>query len=136
MHASVILCVLLCSSEIWPWFSERISPVLAPWAFEAAGDSKRRIASLEMLATLLCFFAFAGKQVAGQARMLFPAATDNQGNSFAQGNHLPLGSQMLLLLKLGNMLNHLASDNLKISTATFGMHMHTYAPDNSMGAWR
>ena len=24
MHSSVILCVLLCSSEIWPWFSERI----------------------------------------------------------------------------------------------------------------
>ena len=65
------------------WFAERISPALAPWAFEAAGDSKRRIASLEMLATLLCFFAFAGKQVAGQAQMLFPAATDNQGNSFA-----------------------------------------------------
>eukprot|EP00974_Lingulodinium_polyedra_P020685 2001991-Lingulodinium_polyedra.AAC.1 len=54
----------------------------APWAY-AAGEPFRTIASLELLASLLCMVAFEPKEpVSAQANLLLAGATDNRGNAY------------------------------------------------------
>ena len=61
------------------WFSERLSHSNAPWLY-AAGEAYRKIAALELVATLAAVVVFGiPKGATGTFRC--SAATDNQGNS-------------------------------------------------------
>ena len=64
------------------WFSIRLTKKNASWVFDG-GEPFRKIASLELLGTLLCVLAFPPEGV-GKSRMLtLTAMTDNQGNAAA-----------------------------------------------------
>ena len=65
------------------WFSLRLSPTTAPWAFEK--ESFRYIASFELLATLIALMVFvepAGPAGLSRGIVGFSAGTDNQGNAW------------------------------------------------------
>ena len=64
------------------WFSVTLNPQNAPWAFEPK-HPKRRIAALELLATLLCVILFDNPgDPAAEGTLLMSGGTDNQGNGF------------------------------------------------------
>jgi hypothetical protein len=65
-----------------PWYSVVVTPESCPWAFAPKGP-QRRIASLELLATLVCVVYFlpgVPRHEMGVLRL--SGGTDNQGNGF------------------------------------------------------
>jgi hypothetical protein len=69
-----------------PWFAMKITRKFAPWAFKH-GEPFRAIASLELLATLICIIAFVESGLVEATTGLavlgsIGGSTDNQGNSF------------------------------------------------------
>jgi len=70
--------------EMARWFSIRLTKKNAAWAFEG-GEPFRKIASLELMGTLLCILAFPPGDRAreGTPLITFTATTDNLGNKAA-----------------------------------------------------
>ena len=65
------------------WFSIKITRRIAPWVF-AGGEPFRKIATLELLATLLCVLAFPPPEEGARNEVLtLSAGTDNLGNTMA-----------------------------------------------------
>jgi hypothetical protein len=63
------------------WFSVKITPLTAPWAFIKEGEAYRVIASLELFATMLCAMLFVEPDVnSSRSRVFFTGVTDNAGN--------------------------------------------------------
>ena len=61
------------------WFSLRLTPDTAPWAFDK-GEPFRAIASLELLGTLVALKVFVSGSTPGTGVVSLTASTDNQGN--------------------------------------------------------
>ena len=68
-------------SAVW-WFQLEIQPDECPWAF-VDGDSTRRIASLEMLSTLVLAALLIQHGSSTLLRLQLALISDNQGNVFA-----------------------------------------------------
>jgi hypothetical protein len=63
------------------WFSYRLDPVSAPWAFCKQGQAFRTIAALELYATLMCIMLFApAADGTSEVSLMMSGITDNQGN--------------------------------------------------------
>ena len=78
------------------WFSVELDRFNASWAY-AAGESFRRIASLELFTTLLCVMLLPlGSGNAGKQRLL-TGETDNRGNSFAVGRWSTTKAQLSMM---------------------------------------
>ncbi len=70
------------STSLSPWFSCRLTRSTSPWAYAKGGQPFRTIAALEALAVLYAvrlFKPWLGSD--GCGAVMFPAFTDNQGNS-------------------------------------------------------
>ena len=65
------------------WFTIKITRKMAPWVF-SGGEPFRKIATLELLATLLCVLAFPPPEKGARNEVLtLSAGTDNLGNTMA-----------------------------------------------------
>jgi hypothetical protein len=65
-----------------PWYAEEILPEDAPWLFEEGRENTfRRIAALEMLATIACVRLFGDHQRHNGKLVKLVGETDNKGNS-------------------------------------------------------
>jgi hypothetical protein len=66
------------------WFSYRLTPDTAPWAFARKGQAFRVISSLELFASLLCVMIFGfedeGTTVHTAAKITMKGVTDNKSN--------------------------------------------------------
>jgi hypothetical protein len=97
------------------WFSIELGRRELPWAY-SRGDPFRAIASLELLATLLCLVVFqprAGSLARGAIGLT--AAGDNQSNGFALAN---FGSTKYpLYLVLMELAEHLRKKSVVLSVA-------------------
>eukprot|EP00438_Fugacium_kawagutii_P031297 Skav201235 [mRNA] locus=scaffold4162:245363:246304:- [translate_table: standard] len=66
---------------VW-WFHMEITPQEFPWAFKE-GDPKKRIAALELFATLILCHSMLDHQGHTTSHVRLPVGSDNQGNVFA-----------------------------------------------------
>ena len=66
------------------WFSVELNRANASWAY-SAGESFRKIASLELYTTLLCAMKLPVARTTMGRQIALTAETDNMGNSFAVG---------------------------------------------------
>ena len=87
-----------------PWFSLKISESDAPWLFKD-GEASRRIATSEMLASLLCLWLFTDDLLDGGAGgLVLSGLTDNAGNAAIltkmSTSKLPVAPVLLEMAKL------------------------------------
>eukprot|EP00438_Fugacium_kawagutii_P020964 Skav207094 [mRNA] locus=scaffold1067:183445:184170:- [translate_table: standard] len=66
---------------VW-WFHMEITPQEFPWGFKE-GDPKKRIAALELFATLILCHSMLDHQGHTTSHVRLPVGSDNQGNVFA-----------------------------------------------------
>ena len=89
-------------SAVW-WFQLEIQPDECPWAF-VDGDSTRRIASLEMLSTLVFAALLIQRGSSTLLRLQLALISDNQGNVFALLNQntrkMPTAAFLMQLVHL------------------------------------
>ena len=89
-------------SAVW-WFQLEIQPDECPWAF-VDGDSTRRIASLEMLSTLVLAALLIQRGSSTLLRLQLALISDNQGNVFALLNQntrkMPTAAFLMQLVHL------------------------------------
>ena len=85
------------------WFQLEIKPEKCPWAF-MDGDSTRRIASLEMLGTLMLAALLLQRGNSTLLRLQLALISDNQGNVFALLNQntrkMPTAAFLMQLVNL------------------------------------
>ena len=91
-----------------PWFSLKVLECEAPWLFKE-GEGSRRIATTEMLSSLLCLWLFTSEVVAGSSGGIgLTGLTDNAGNAFILSKmcttKLPVAPVLLEMAKL--MFDH------------------------------
>ena len=63
------------------WFSQEVTPELAPWIGARGGNPKRMIAALEFLATIVALKLWLKEELT-EVTILAEAFTDNRGNDF------------------------------------------------------
>ena len=89
-------------SAVW-WFQLEIQPDECPWAF-VDGDSTRRIASLEMLSTLVLAALLIQRGSSTLLRLQLALISDNKGNVFALLNQntrkMPTAAFLMQLVHL------------------------------------
>lgn len=96
-----------CVQKAW-WFSETLTPELAPWAFEK-GQPSRSIAALELFAALIAVMLFVHKargESAIEARMVLTGSTDNQACHYLSKRWLSTKFPVnLVLMELATQLD-------------------------------
>jgi hypothetical protein len=71
------------------WFSYRLTPACAPWAFAKEGQAFRAIAAIELCASLICVLAFSDSlPQCSHSVMQIRGTTDNQSNEALVVKHM------------------------------------------------
>ena len=97
------------------WFSEELTPEVAPWAY-SRGLPYKTISALELFATLMCMRLF--RPLAGplgsKVRLLMKGDTDNRGNSFVIKRLMTTRFPLSLILMEAAAMLHLRGDDIEL----------------------
>ena len=95
------------------WFSVRLTPANASWAFEKHNEAYRAIASLELFGTLMCVMLFTCVNESKKATTIqFPGVTDNQGNEALM--HKNMSSKFPLYIVLLELTEQLIARRIEL----------------------
>jgi hypothetical protein len=112
------------------WFSYRLTPQNAEWAFAKKGEAYRAISAIELYASLLCITLFMPDfDKATKTEMVLRGTTDNQSNEGLVNRHLTTKYPAYIILM--ELTEQLSSRNLLLDMRWQSRSENQHADDLS-----